>query len=395
MMTDENSAMGWNRLGRELDPYPWFQQRRQSTPVRYDTPTGVWEIYRYADVQRVLRDHETFSSAALTATQVVYHAEEALERQNLLTSDPPYHDHLRSLISTAFIPRLIAQLAPRIRAIVEHLFAQQTGTSLDLVHEIAEPLPALVMAELLGVPTADYRQLKHWADRLAQNLLRPPEARELEIYQEVRAYFSQALALHRQHPDEHLISALLAARIEGKELSERELLNFCELLLGAGSETTTNLIGNLLYLLLSVWHEALTALRTHPHLIPGAVEEGLRFSSPLQWVARVAQKACVLGGETIEPGQIVLSCLASANRDEKHFPDPDHFDIHRTPNRHLAFGQGIHFCLGAALARLEAHITLEVFFAQEAWQTPTLSDTSLERIASPLFYGLKQLSLKR
>lgn len=386
--TNMEGKKSWIELGRELNPYPWYQARRAKQPVRYDEKSRVWEVYRYADVQRVLRDHTTFSSARLAARQAVS-GESAQDKQSLLTSDPPYHSELRTLVNTAFAPRRIAQRSHRITEIVQTLLDQSASAgALDLVNDLAAPLPALVMADLLGTPLEDYRLMKDWADRLAQSLLRPVDARAQGTQQEIDRYFRMLLTQRRAEPRDDMVSTLLTAQIDGRTLSEREVLNFCQLLLAAGSETATNLIGNIFYILFCLAPEVRDEGRAHPDLLPSTVEEALRYLSPLQWVARVAIRPTVIAGQEIEAGQTLLTCVASANRDEAQFLNPDHFDATRSPNRHLAFGQGIHFCLGASLARLEAQVALSVVLAR--YKSVRVDEHSLERAPAPLFYGLRR-----
>lgn len=384
--------MGWAALGKELDPYPWYRSRLAWQPVRFDRQSGVWEVYRYAEVQQILRDHTTFSSAHLAARRAASGAS-AQDKQTLLTSDPPYHDELRALVSAAFAPRTITRLVPQIKGIVCGLLDQaESADSLDIIGDLAAPLPTLVIADLLGAPGSDHRQMKIWVDRLAQNLLRPPDAPSQGTRQEIDRYFQDLLEQRRLTPRDDLISLLLAARIGKRTLSERELLNFCSLLLAAGSETTTNLIGNMFSILLCLAPQAMVEVRKHPRLHSAVVEEALRFLPPLQWVARVTLRPTTIAGQTIEARETVLTCVASANRDERQFPHPDRFDIHRSPNRHLAFGQGIHFCLGASLARLEAQIALSVVL--ERYSSIRVNETLLERTPTPLFYGLARLPVE-
>jgi cytochrome P450 len=314
-------------------------------------------------------------------------------RQTLLTSDPPYHEKLRSLVNQAFTPRMVALLAPQIRDSVHFLLDQAAALGrLDIIDDLAAPLPAMVIAALLGVPSEDREHMRRWTNHMAQNLLKPPSEAGHQVYQEMSLYFQNILSQRRREPREDLISALLAAQIDGHSLSERELLNFCSVLLAAGSETTTHLIGNMI-LCLDAHPEVVTRLRMDRQLLSGAVEEMLRYHSPLQWVARVVQKETTLAGKRIKAGEILLSCVASANRDETQFPDPDTFDITRHPNRHLAFGHGIHFCLGAPLARLEAQIVLSVIL--ERCMDLSIDKTiPLERVPAPLFYGVKHLPIK-
>ncbi|HEY9724541.1 MAG TPA: cytochrome P450 [Oscillatoriaceae cyanobacterium] len=358
----------------------------------------AWAVYRYDDVKRVLSDHEAFSSERRFAALGVR------QRPNLISLDPPRHRQFRNLVTQAFTPKAVAAMAPRIEAIARSLVdALAPSGHMDLVGDFAYPLPVTVIAEMLGVPPEDRDRYKAWADGLLNRprpfLINSPERERITA--EMDAYFREILAERRARPREDLISALLAATIDGERLEEDDILSFCSLLLLAGHITTVNLIGNTMLCLLE-HPEAMAALRANPAAIPGAIEEALRFRSPVQFMTRVAARDVELGGARIEEGQFVLAFLASANRDEAVFDHPDVFDIQRRPNPHLAFGYGIHFCLGAPLARLEGQIALRVLLERlRQLALEPLSDARLSRwagkptdpVESPILFGVSHLNL--
>jgi cytochrome P450 len=377
-------------LAREFDPYPAYRQLRESTPVTMGDRMFAWHVFAYDDVQRLLSEHGTFSS------QLGGDQPPDVDRPfaaSLLNTDPPRHRELRSLVQQAFTLRNVEALAPRITEIAHGLvdrFIASGGT--ELVSSFANPLPVTVISELLGIPAEDSDRFKRWSDLVVTQSRGQPDADAPEherAHQQMVEYFLDLIERRRRHPGGDLVSMLLAAQIDGEHLSVPELLGFCVLLLVAGNETTTNLLGNAV-LSFDENPGTIEALRGDPSLLPGAVEEALRYRSPVQSMYRIAAADTVLGEQAIAKGTPLVAWIGSANRDPLRFPDPDVFDIRRTPNRHLAFGQGVHFCLGAPLARLEARIALGVLLDR----LPGLAvvpDARLERMDSSLLYGLKSL----
>jgi cytochrome P450 len=280
----------------------------------------------------------------------------------MLGADPPTHTRLRRLVSRDFTPRRIRELEPRIREIAKNLIddAERRG-ALDVMADLATPLPVMVISELLGVPPAEYRQFKHWSDKVveADNTIpgMPIPDDIKRAFTELNAYFAEEIVRRRRNPGTDLVSALVAAHDEAEALSADELLQFVVLLLLAGNETTTNLIGNGM-LALGRNPGAMAALRSKPELMRGAIEEMLRYDGPVQATFRTATKDIVVGGTPIAAGTGVFVIVAAADRDPAQFKDPETFDITRAPNEHLAFGDGIHFCIGAPLARLEGSIAI-------------------------------------
>jgi cytochrome P450 len=280
--------------------------------------------------------------------------------------DPPRHTRLRALITRAFTPRSVANLEPRIRELSRQLLDQAIERGeMDLAADFSIPLPMMVIAEMLGIPLADLPRYKRWSDdilKLSYSLFRgADEVRAVGEFRaataEMRAYLPVLLEPRRAAPKDDLLTRLLEAEVDGERLTEEEILGFFQLLLVGGQETTTNLINNAILCFLENPDE-LARLRAAPELLPSAIEEVLRYRSPLQWVMRTPRRDVEMHGQVIPAGQVVLVVIGSANRDPKQFPDADRFDITRDPNPHIAFGHGLHFCLGAPLARLEARIAL-------------------------------------
>lgn len=370
---------------RLLNPFDWYRTMRETEPVAFDASRGIWSVFRYEDVRRVLAEYAVFSSerGGPGATNPL--------GASIISTDPPRHRQLRALVTQAFTPRTVAQLESRIEAIVNDLLDQVAGRGhMDIIDDLAYPLPVIVIAELLGVPIEDRAQFKQWSDAIVSGPAaagmagRNPQA-------EMSVYFRRLIEQRRHEPHDDLISALLAAQIEGRHLSEVELLGFCILLLVAGNETTTNLIGNAV-LCFDEHPDALAMAREQPELLPSAIEEALRYRSPVQSMFRSTVAETEVGGRLIPAGSFVVAWIGSANRDADQFPDPDRFNVERTPNRHLAFGQGIHFCLGAPLARLEARIALSALFDRMP-NLRCVRDAQLEPLPSSIVYGVKHLPI--
>lgn len=326
------------------DIYEWFRRMREDRPVVLDEQFGMpwWHVFRYDDVARVLTDHARFSSR-VPAFELGPLAE------TMIGKDPPDHRKLRNLVNLAFTPRAVARLAPRVAELTARLLDRTRARGeMDVVADLSGPLPAQVICELLGVPEADWDAVRGWAHIHGPA---PGSGRAM------RSYFLDLVAERRRSPREDLVSALAAADVDGERLTEAELLGFCALLLIAGQETTKNLIANF-FLTLSDHPDAQARLTHEPALIPIAIEEVLRFLPPVWFLMRRTTADVELGGVRIPAGQHVMPWTASANRDGAQFPDPDRFDVARDPNRHLGFGHGIHFCVGAPLARLEAAVAL-------------------------------------
>jgi pimeloyl-[acyl-carrier protein] synthase len=350
------------------NPYPLYRRLRTEAPVHWDPFLHAWVVTRYSDVVRVLHDF----SADRTPTP------EQLERMNLsaispiaavmvkqmLFLDAPAHTRLRSLASNAFTPARVRVLRSHIQQIADTLIdtamAAQPG-QMDIIADFAEPLPAIVTAEMLGVPIRDHRKLKDWTAVFAEmlgNFQHNPDhvPKVLCALEEMLEYFRERVREIRAHPREGLINSLLTAEINGDRLTEEEVIANSIVTMVGGQETTTNLIGNGLLTLLR--HPAeMQRLRDDPELVPSAVEELLRYESPSQHTARLARADVDLGGRKIRKRDAVIAVMGAANRDPERFPDPDRLDLARKDNRHLAFGWAAHFCFGAALARIEGQVS--------------------------------------
>jgi cytochrome P450 len=375
-------------------PYTWYRQMRETQPIYHDPDWGAWHLFRYADVARVLSDYTTFSSDESRYVPAEYRDTSPIS-SSILRMDPPRHRQLRNLVSQAFTPRMVAQMEPRIKEITNALLDQVAAKGeMDAIRDLAYPLPVTVIAELLGIPTELREDFKRWSDALVSGDGEMTEEEQQALFQEIGGmfgYFSHVLEERRAHPQNDLVSALLAAEVDGERLSDLELLGFCGLLLVAGNETTTNLIGNLI-LCLDENPGVVERLRANRVLVPGAVEEALRYYSPVKTMTRFVTTETTIGDQRIEAGQVIIPWFSAANRDEAEFPDADRFDIERESNRHLGFGRGIHFCLGAPLARLEVRTALNAMLDRlpGSWQ---VGDAPLEPIKSFIVFGTKNLPL--
>lgn len=355
------------------DPYPAYARLRAEAPVWWSEAWGGWVLTRHADAAAVLADPRRFSSAGRVG--YLLDGLSAAERGGLALldrhyqvglahADPPQHTRLRALLIRAFTPRMVEQLRPRVQALVDGLLdAALPAGAMDVIADLAYPLPAVVIAELIGAPAADRDRLRDWA--LGVNELfagggRTSMERALRAQgalEEMHAYIAELAAERRAAPRDDLLSALVAAEGSGEALSQAELVSTVVTLFVAGHETTTNLLGNGLLALMR--HPAqLARLRADPGLAEGAVEELLRYDTPVQRGWRLAAEAVAVGGARIAAGAMVLPMLGAANRDPAQFPDPDALDLTRRPGRHFGFGHGIHYCLGAPLARLEVAAAL-------------------------------------
>ncbi len=386
--TDKLDALSlYHLLDPEVlaDPYPLYHRLRTQDPVHWDPFLHAWVVTRYADVLNVLLKFsadrtptpEKLAEIGLSALGPIAHV---MVRQ-MLFLDPPAHVRLRSLASQAFSPRRVEVLRSHIQDITNSLLDRvQSNGRMDVIGDLAEPLPCIVTAEMLGVPTTDHRQLKAWSQDFAEmlgNFQHNPN-RALGILrsvEEMTRYFRSAMKEQRLRPRGGLISSLMSAEIQGDRLSEEEVIANCIVTMVGGQETTTNLIGNGILALLRHPNQ-LQKLRSDLSLIPNAVEELLRYESPSQHTARLAPEDTILGGKLIRKGQAAIAVMAAANRDPERFPNPDQLDIERADNRHVAFGWAAHFCFGAPLARIEGQIAFESILRRSpslALQTASLT----------------------
>jgi cytochrome P450 len=405
------------------DPFPVYRALRDAAPVHRAAASGFYTISRYEDVLSVLKRPELFSSRAML-TVLMNNGEEGLppmtfamarflarfvlrthmnpfrlaKARNLIAEDPPTHGPLRNVVNRGFTPRRITAWEPRIRELTDaHLAPLRRGETFDLVHDFAIPLPVTIIAEMIGVEPERMRDFKRWSDAFIDGTTGPGREDPFgpafsDAVVEFLTYLRKTVRKRRRAPGDDLVSAILAEAPGGAALTDLDAMMFVQLLIVAGNETTTNLIGNAVTALLD-HPEQLARVRRDPALVPDLVEEVLRFDSPIQVVFRNARRDIEVAGRTIPAGASVAVLLGSANRDERRFPDPDRFDIDRDPRGHLAFGFGEHFCLGSALARLEARIALEALLPELARVERLSPDRQL--VDSFLVRGPKKLELRR
>jgi cytochrome P450 len=357
------------------DPYPLLRQLQNEDPVYWSESIGGWIVTRYDDIVPTFRDVAHFSNYGRFAKAVEYLPPEDRQKlapfethyrqKSLLQSDPPVHTRLRGLMAKPFSATNVEAMRPKIRKIVSDVIdSVETHGKMDVIRDLAYPLPFSVLGTIMGLPDERQTEIKHWADEilLFQGVNRPPVAlleRSQTALLAMRSFLTELVNQKRRHPADDVISQLVAAEAEGNRLTEQELVYTCITIMGAGHETTTSLIGNGLYTVLS-HPEQWRKLRADPSLLNSAIEEMLRYESPVARQPRVIQDDIELGGKKLLKGQVAFQMLNAANRDPAYFTDPDTFNIERQNNKHIAFGMGIHFCLGAGLARTEAQ---EIFRA--------------------------------
>src|SRR5437899_3299556 len=343
------------------EPFSLYAHMREASPVFHEAKSDLWMIFDYDGVKRALNDQEFFSSNPMTANHPA--------PQWIIFMDPPRHMKLRALVAKAFTPKVVANLEPRIKELSRTLLEEQIDRGeMDVATQYAVPLPMKVIAELIGIPISDWERFRHWSDvilklsYIVRGISDPQDAAKIgaEVsltMAEIKAYLPTLVADKKAHPKEDLLTGLALAEVDGERLNEEELLGFFQLLIIAGQETTANLINNAIICLLD-HPDQMALLRGSPHLLPSAIEEVLRYRSPIQWTFRATKRDVAMGRQVIPKGKLLLAVMGSANRDSSQFRDADSFDIARDPNPHLAFGHGLHFCLGAPLARMEARIAL-------------------------------------
>ncbi|PWA13038.1 cytochrome P450 [Pueribacillus theae] len=379
------------------DPYPFYRKLQEQSrlyfqPSHEETVPDRWFLSHYDDVVHVLKD-KRFGRENEANVSSGYTALEAVNRGVMLHRDPPDHTRLRSLVSKAFTPAMVAQLRPNIEQICDELLdVMEEKQDVDLIADLAMPLPVMVISDMLGVPKEDRVLIKNWSHVLAGTLepgITPAnETDGMKAGMEFIQYLQDIFEQRNKHPKDDLITSLLQVEEAGETLSRSELYATCILLLAAGHETTTNLIGNGLF---TLWkhQDELSKLRADPELTPSAVEEILRYEPPIQRTGRFAQQDVELYGKQIKKGQLVVTLLAAANRDPKQFTDPERFDISRQPNRQIGFGMGIHYCLGAPLARLEGDIVFRKLLSRFSSLDINVSNPEWNRMV--IFRGLKKL----
>jgi cytochrome P450 len=388
-------------FGAEMlaDPYPVYRRLREADPVHWYEAFGAWVLTRYHEVVTALHDPR-FSSERTGAMQQMAGRPGLTPFFDFLATrmvyaDPPRHTRLRGLVSKAFTPHAVEAMRPHIQALVDQFLDRvQPHGRMDVVADLAYPLPVTVIVEMLGVPVEDRDRLKRWSDEFIVYFSKSPDQVTPEEYDRAaravaaeEGYFRTSVARLRGE-QRSLLGAMARAEESGDRLSEQELYANANLLLTAGHETTTNLIGNGVLALLR-HADQLEKLRADPSLLPGAIEEFLRYDSPVQFTHRVAKEDVAVGDKTIRRGQFVYLMLAAANRDPARFPDADRLDVTRKDNHHLSFGQGPHFCLGAPLARLEALIAFGTLLRR--FPALRLATDRLEYRPTFNLHGLKAL----
>jgi cytochrome P450 len=376
---------------------------RSESPVRYDDERELWDVFRYEDVKHILDNDALFSS---DPANMPGFEEEVADSEGapppvfdtMLFADPPEHGRLRGVVDEFFQPRAVREQAEQIQQLTEQYLDEITAGEFDLVSELAYPMPVDVIAMMLGVPTDDRAQFKTWSDTLIERPTAQTEAemeayqqRQRETQQEMSQYFSDLIAARRAEPRDDLITAIINAEVEGQQLSEREMVGFCTLLLVAGNITTTNLITNAMRCFAGQ-PGVLDELRAGEATLSTAIEEALRYRSPVQALFRVTTESVEVGGREIPAGEGIVAWLGSANRDGAVFDRADEFVADRQPNQHLSFGYGTHYCLGAPLARLEAKIALSSLL--ERFETIEPVDTDLKPIRSSFIYGVEEYPLQ-
>jgi hypothetical protein len=391
------------------DPYPYYARLRTEAPVYHSSDPDLWVLSRHEDVTAALRDAKRFSSDLGTASsftdnpfnptikfppRIAAILGRVLPIRTLLTSDPPEHTQLRRKVSRAFTPKGIAAWEPRINDIaqrlVDDIVAKADRETVDLVKDLASPLPTIVIAEMMGVPADRHDDFKRWSDNLVNGLLTGgSRTKLLTSAAAISSFFAGTVRKRRSAPGDDLVSLLIGGDQDGGGLRLVELIKFCVLLLVAGNETTTNLIANAMLALLErpgLWQQIVA----DPSLAVAAVEEALRFDGPGQGLLRIATTDITVAGVTIPAGARVLPLIGSANRDPDRWERPDQFRLDRKRNDHLAFGSGIHFCIGNALARIESRVAIEIL----ARGIPHIAAAGAPaRIASPVLRGLRSLPI--
>jgi cytochrome P450 len=397
---------------QRLYPFDFYSRMRVLNPIAYDERNNIWGVFRYGDVQTILGDYTTFSSAPQTSDSPISSSNDRdaapFQRPSLLQSDPPYHRTLRGVIASAFTPIIIAKLESHIENIANEMLNEVIlKGKMDLIDDLAYPLPVTIIAELLGVPIDDRNLFRGWADMIVSStgsdITDKQDTKNIaKMINEMDSYFSGIVEERHRSPREDLITNLIKAQAEGRHLFREEILTFCRLLLLAGHVTTVNLIGNTILSLLQNQTE-FRLLQNDHNLIPSTIEETLRYRSPVQAVIRIVSKDTNLGGQKIQSGQRIIAWLGSANHDESVFANPERFDITRSNSTnsqqhhaHIGFGHGIHFCLGAPLARLEGHVVLRVIL--QRLQDLNLdvdgnSNENLIPLQSVFFHGVAHLPL--
>jgi cytochrome P450 len=384
------------------DPYALYERGRREFPAfaHEGLPMRLISLFRHEDCLDVLKDWKRFSSDFSVGMKI---SSEILalgdpSPPSMISTDPPVHDRLRNLVNKAFTPRMVKRLEPKLRRVAAELVRDAVKAGeVDLVEALTYPLPVVAIAEMIGVPVEDREQFKTWSDQLVANLgaaffaeLSVDDARKnFALRDEMQTYFKPLALARKSDPQDDLLTGLVHAEHEGSHLNQEEMLQMLILLLVAGNETTTTLIGNAAITLLEHPHQ-LARLRAEPKIMPLAVDEVLRFASPIQFDPRRCTEAGEIHGVRFEENDLMLCWIGSANRDEEVFDQPDRFDVGRVKNPHLAFGHGLHFCLGHNLARLEARVALDALLEGTSG-IERVGDAELPLHPSPVFRSFTEI----
>ncbi|HDR6242720.1 TPA: cytochrome P450 [Bacillus cereus] len=360
VMIPTNKLMGKKALEDPYKPFAWYKEMREKEPICFNHQADMWNVFLYEDVKTVLEDKEYFSS-------IMPEKKKSPFPQSILGMDPPKHTQIRSIVNRSFTPKALREWEPRIQQITNDILNQLSNReTFDIVRELFYPLPVIVIAEMLGVSAKDMERFKRWSDIIVSSpshddsdYLEEFFNTRLQAENELGEFFEEIIQSNRgkSKKDSNNIISLLVQSEADKNISGKEIVPFCKLLLVAGNETTTNLLGNALYCFIE-HPNVYDQLQQDISLVPKAIEEVLRYRSPVQRIVRRVKKEIQLKGQTLQVDQIISAWVGSANRDSHQFKDADSFNIYRRRNPHLTFGHGIHFCLGAPLARLEAKIVL-------------------------------------
>lgn len=420
--TDTKTMEIFPSKNERLNPFPFYSTMRRLNPIAFDDKNQIWGIFNYSYSKEILSNHKIFSSdiqkLVVLQNQFKENKHEQIDlnikknvaidtkniRSSILTLDPPRHRKLRNVILSAFTPNRIYNLNPRIEEVSKKLLNKAIKKGeIDIIGDLAYPLPVTIIAELLGVPYRDHDLFKEWADRLlgananTTNFLdRKLEPDFKKIQEEMDVYFNEIIQIRKKEPKNDLISNLIGARIDNNRLTSEEILSFCSLLLLAGHVTTVNLIGNTIRSLLENPLQ-LRKLKKNPNaLIPSTIEESLRYRSPVQALFRFLLEDWELNNYKMSRGQRIVIWLGSANHDEVIFKNPEEFDILRQPNEHIAFGYGIHFCLGSTLARLEGQAVLKQILEQleDISFMDNYTEESLKPMHDVFLMGVSNLPIK-
>jgi cytochrome P450 len=376
------------------DPYPLYAQLREEAPVYHNAEGEFWALSRHADVMAAFKDTQRFSNSHGVSIDPAARGAASRLGTSFLAMDPPQHTRLRGFVSKGFTPRRVSALGPRVRALsVGHLDRLVGVGGFDAIQDFAGKLPMDVISEMMGVPEPDRDALRAWADAMVHRdegvFDVPPEG--VAGFGNIRSYFQEHIAKLRAQPSDDLLSALLELEKDGEGFDELELLSFCNLMITAGNETTTKLLGNGLYCL---WQnpDQRELIRTNPEHIPLWVEETLRYDNSTQALMRITTEDVTIDGVTIPANQYVLLLVGAANRDPDVFENPDVFDIHRDTTAMLSFGKGVHFCMGAALARLEACVAFEEWWKR--FPDYAVDPSGIVRVHSVNVRGFSKLPIK-